>query len=95
MWLRVDVELLLHSPFLCQVVGPALVTVPASVQPVHSDFLLWPRSLVWLEEDLFTECCNLLIEWFASDALVSCHTVIVNMECRQCRSCLSHKPLQE
>ena len=34
---------------------PRVETEPATVQPVHSEFLLWPRSLVWLEEYLFTE----------------------------------------
>ena len=37
----------------------ALKTEPATV---HSEFLLWPRSLVWLEEYLFTERGNLLTE---------------------------------
>ena len=59
---------------------PRVETEPATVQPVHSEFLLWPQSLVWLEEDLFVERGNLLIECFASDAVVSCHTATANME---------------
>ena len=30
-------------------------TEPATVHPVHSEFLLWSSSLVWLEQDLLTE----------------------------------------
>ena len=55
-------------------------TEPATVHPVHSEFLLWSNSLVWFEQDLHTECCDLLIEWFASDALMSCLTVTANVE---------------
>ena len=58
---------------------PRVETEPATVQPVHSEFLLWSRGLVWLEQDLFTECCNLLIEWFAFDALVSRHNITTNV----------------
>ena len=47
-------------------------TEPASVHPVHSEFLLWSSSLVWLEQDLLTERSDLLIKWFASDAFMSC-----------------------
>ena len=49
---------------------PRVETEPAAVQPVHSEFLLWSTGLVWLEEYLFTERGNLLIEWLASDAVV-------------------------
>ena len=51
---------------------PRIETEPATVQPVLSEFLLWSRGLVWLEKDLLTEGCNLLIERFVSDALVCC-----------------------
>ena len=55
-------------------------TEPATVRPVHSEFLLWSSGLVWLEQDLLTERCDLLIdEWFPSDALMSCHTVARGM----------------
>ena len=68
---------------------------PATVHPVHSQFLLLSRGLVWLEQDLLTERCDLLIEWFASDALMSCLTVTANIERRQCTCCVSHKPFQD
>ena len=74
---------------------PRVETEPATVQPVHSEFLLWSRGLVWLELDLFTACCNLLIEWFASHTLVSCRTVAANMERRQCPCRMSCKPSQD
>ena len=64
-------------------------TEPATVQSDHSEFLLWSRGLVWFEQDLCTERCILLIEWFASDTLVSCHTVTANVERRQCPWCMS------
>ena len=69
-------------------------TEPATVHPVHREFLLWSSSLVCLEEDLLTERCDLLIEWFASDALMSCLTVTANVECRQCPCCMTYKPFQ-
>ena len=37
---------------------------------------------MWLEQDLLTELCDLLIEWFASDLLMSGLTVSANVECR-------------
>ena len=70
-------------------------TEPATVQQVHSEVLLWSRGLVWLEQDLFTECCNLLIEWFASDTLVSCHTITANMKRRRRPCRMSYNPFQD
>ena len=55
-------------------------TESVTVQPFHGEFLLCSRRLVWLELDLLTECCNLLIDWFAADTLVSRHTVTANMD---------------
>ena len=83
------------AALLLTMCSPVLVwkIEPATVQPVHSVFLQWSRGLVWLELVLFIECCNLLIEWFASDTLVSCHTV--NMERRQCPRRMSFQPFQD
>ena len=58
-------------------------TEPATLHPVHSEFLLW-----------LTERCDLLTEWFASDALVSCLTVTANVERRRCPCCMTYKPFQ-
>ena len=74
---------------------PRVENETATVQPVHSEFLLWPRSLVRLEEDLFAERGNPWIESFASDTLVSSHTVTATMERRQCPCCTSYKPFQD
>ena len=66
----------------------------SNLHPVHTEFLLWSGSRVWLEQDLLTERCDLLIEWFASDALMSCITVTANVECRQCPCCMTYQPFQ-
>ena len=73
---------------------PCVETESVTVQPFHGEFLLCSRRLVWLELYLLTECCNLLIDWFAADTLVSRHTVTANMERRQCPCCMSYKPFQ-
>ena len=70
-------------------------TKPASVHPIHSEFLLWSCSLVWIEQDMFTERYDQLIEWFASDALVCRHTVTANVERRQSPCCVTYKPFQD
>ena len=57
---------------------------PATVHPVHNEFLLWSSNLVWLEQDLLTERCDLLIECFAS----------ANVDGRQCPCCMTYQPFQ-
>ena len=82
--------IVVHEVFSRSRVG----TEPATVHPVHSEFLLWSSSLVWLEQDLPTYRFDLLIEWFAADALMSCHTVTAGVECRQCPCCMTYKKFQ-
>ena len=75
--------------------SPVLVLSRANNRPAKSQRVCaavpW---FEWLELDLFTECCNLLIERFPSDTLVSCHTVTAIMERRQCPCRTSYKPFQ-
>ena len=53
---------------------------PATIQPLHSEFLLWSRGLVWFEGYLLAERSNLLFGWIASDTLVRRHTVASDTE---------------
>ena len=36
---------------------------PATVRPLHNEFLLWSGGLVWCEEYLFAERGDLMFEW--------------------------------
>ena len=71
---------LLRSLTMCSLV---LVLKPSKQPPSQfiASFCCGPKNLEWLEEDLFVERGNLLIECFASGALASCHTATANMEC--------------
>ena len=74
--------------------SPVLVLKPSQQPYIQftASFLLWSSSLVWLEQDLLTERCDLLTEWFASDTLMSRLTVAANVERRHCPCCMTYKP---
>ena len=74
------------AALLLTMCSPVLVlkNEPATVHPVHNEFLLWSSNLVWLEQDLLTERCDLLIECFAS----------ANVDGRQCPCCMTYQPFQ-
>ena len=55
---------------------------PTTVQPRDEECLLWSRSRVWFEEYRCAERGDLLFEQFASDALLRCHPVASDMDCR-------------
>ena len=56
---------------------------PASVHPIHGEFLWWSRGRVWFEQDFLTKRRNLLVEWLTSNTLVCCLPVTANVECCQ------------
>ena len=85
------------AALLLSMFSPVLVLKP-SQQP-SSQFTAssccGPAVLCVLKRICSPNATNLLIERFASDALVSRHTVAANMERRQCPCCMSYKPFQD